>query len=67
MSQQKKRDRKNRKKRWHQRGGAGMRRKNVPVADPSQRVTGPLATILGVGFVLTFLVVVGVILMSVFG
>ena len=47
MSQTKTRDRKAKKKRWKQRGGAGMVRTGGVARDPSSRVTGPLATIFG--------------------
>lgn|GEM_PF-2462673 len=65
MSQQKTRDRKAKKKRWKQRGGAGtVRSRSGPVRDPSTRVTGPLATILGLTIVAVVVGAIGLFVLN---
>ncbi|MEE9404286.1 MAG: hypothetical protein V3V20_05300 [Algisphaera sp.] len=63
MTQQKKRDRRAKKKRWQQRGGAGMVRDRGPVRDPSNRVTGPLA--MGAGLTILLVVAAAIIITAV--
>jgi len=63
MSQQKVRDRKAKKKRWKQREAGVVRSGGGPVRDPSTRVTGPLATILGLSIIA---VVVGAVALLIF-
>ena len=66
MSQQKTRDRKAKKKRWKHRGSANAARETgVATRDPSSRVTGPLATILGLSVVTIALGVVTLFLVNV--
>ena len=66
MSQRKTRDRKAKKKRWKQHQSAGETGGGGgSVRDPSTRVTGPLATIVGLSVVGVAVVVVALLIFNI--